>query len=501
VKDLKKRPLFVYEMANNHMGEVEHGIRIIHELRQASAGFPFNFCIKLQYRDLDSCIHPAYKGRFDLKYVKRFSETHLSWKQYKQIKDAIVDAGFLSMCTPWDEISVDKIAEHGYDYIKVPSCYLTDWPILEKIATYNLPIVASTAAAALEEIDKVVSFFAHRNKTLALMHCVGEYPSPDAHLHLSQIALLKRRYPELEIGYSTHEHPDNFEAVKVALALGASMFEKHVGVATEKHTVNSYSATPSQVTNWLQSATEALVMIGEMELRYTPPAGEVQALRDLARGAFVKDAVAPGERVNPENLFFAMPNVAGQLVAQDCSKYTQYAAVEGIPANGAVMRANVTAIDMRQNILDIVHDVRALIKKSKVQVPGQCELEISHHYGMERFRECGLAAFTVVNRDYCKKLMVVLPGQKLPEQFHKEKNETFHILYGDATVELGGKQTAHKANDIVTIPHGLKHSFWTRNGTVIEEVSSTHVAADSWYTDESITKNPKRKTFVTHWKE
>jgi sialic acid synthase SpsE/mannose-6-phosphate isomerase-like protein (cupin superfamily) len=501
VKDLKKRPLFVYEMANNHMGDVEHGIRMIRELKQVSDGFPFNFCIKLQYRDLDSCIHPVYQGRFDLKYVKRFSETRLSWEQYKQIKDAIVDAGFLSMCTPWDESSVDKIAEHGYDYIKVPSCYLTDWPILERIATYDLPVVASTAGAALEEIDKVVSFFAHRNKTLALMHCVGEYPSPDEHLHLSQIPLLKKRYPELEIGYSTHERPDNFEAVKVALALGSTMFEKHVGLATEKYTVNSYSATPPQVSNWLQSAADALAMIGKTDHRYKAPAAEAQALRDLARGAFVKNAVAPEERVDPENVFFAMPNIAGQLVAQDFSKYTQYAAVEGIAANGAVMQTNVTANDMRQKILDIVYDVRALIKKSKVQVPGQCELEISHHYGMERFRECGLAAFTVVNRDYCKKLMVVLPGQKLPEQFHKDKNETFHILYGDATVELGGKQTAHKANDIVTIPHGLKHSFWTQNGTVIEEVSSTHVAADSWYTDESITNNPRRKTFVTHWKE
>ena len=501
MKELTKRPLFVY-----HMGDVDHGIRIIEELKQASVGFPYNFCVKLQYRDLDSCIHPAYKTRFDLKYVKRFSETHLSWEQYKQIKDAIVDAGFLSMCTPWDETSVDKIAEHGYDYIKVPSCYLTDWAILERIATYDLPIVASTAGAALEEIDKVVSFFTHRKKTLALMHCVGEYPAPDAHLHLGQIALLRRRYPRLEIGYSTHERPDNFAAVKVALALGATMFEKHVAVPTEKYAVNSYSATPHQVRQWLQSAAEALTMmgaptVGDLPQRYTAPAAEIQALRDLARGAYVKTTVAAGAGVNPENVFFAMPNVAGQLVAQDFSKYTQYVTIADIPANGAVMQANVTASDMRQKILDIVHDVRALIKKSKVQVPGQCELEISHHYGMEKFRESGLTAITVVNRDYCKRLMVVLPGQKHPEQWHDQKNESYHILYGDVTVDLGGQQSTHKANDIVTIPHGLKHSFWTRNGTVIEEVSSCYATADSWYTDESITNNPKRKTFVTHWME
>ena len=69
---LKKRPLFIYEMANNHMGDVEHGIRIVRELKKASEGFPFGFCVKLQYRDIDSCIHPDYQGRYDLKYVKRF---------------------------------------------------------------------------------------------------------------------------------------------------------------------------------------------------------------------------------------------------------------------------------------------------------------------------------------------------------------------------------------------------------------------------------------------
>ena len=191
--DVSKRPLFIYEMANNHMGDVEHGIRIIKELKAVSEGFPFGFCVKLQYRDIESCIHPAYKTRFDLKYVKRFSETHLSWDRYKQIKDAIVDAGFLSMCTPWDEISVDKIVEHGFDFMKVPSCYMTDWPLLEQIAKYDLPIVASTAGEPLEDIDRVVSFFRHRNKALTVMHCVGEYPAPDEHLHLGQIALLRKR--------------------------------------------------------------------------------------------------------------------------------------------------------------------------------------------------------------------------------------------------------------------------------------------------------------------
>jgi sialic acid synthase SpsE/mannose-6-phosphate isomerase-like protein (cupin superfamily) len=499
--DLNLRPLFIYEMANNHMGDVEHGIRIVRELKAASEGFPFGFCVKLQYRDIASCIHPAYKNRFDLKYVKRFSETHLPWDQYRRIKDAIVEAGFLSMCTPWDETSVDKIVEHGFDFMKVPSCYLTDWPLLERIAQYDLPIVASTAGEALEEIDRVVSFFKHRNKELTVMHCVGEYPAPDDHLHLGQIALLKKRYPSIPIGYSTHEGPDNFEAVKIAVALGATMFEKHVGVPTEKYAINAYSATPDQVHKWLLSASEALTMIGDPEHRYPAPPGEQAALSDLARGAFVRKPVAVGELVSSANVYYAMPNVKGQLVAQDFSKYTEFVAGEAIPADGPIMREKVTSRNTRELVYQIVSGVRNLIKKSRVQVPGQCELEISHHYGLEKFREFGLTAITVINREYCKRLMVVLPGQKHPEQWHNQKDETYHILYGDVTVELDGKQAAHKGNEVITIPHGIRHSFWTKSGAVIEEVSSNYSPEDSFYTDPSIATNTNRKTFVTYWLE
>src|ERR1035441_7092273 len=89
MKDLNRRPLFIFEMANNHMGSVEHGCKIVQALREATEGFPFHFAVKLQYRDIDTFVHPDYRERFDLKFVKRFSETRISWDGYKKIKDAI----------------------------------------------------------------------------------------------------------------------------------------------------------------------------------------------------------------------------------------------------------------------------------------------------------------------------------------------------------------------------------------------------------------------------
>jgi sialic acid synthase SpsE len=60
-------PLFILEMANNHMGDVEHGLRIIRDCADAVRGLPYSFAVKLQYRHLDTFIHPDFQSRSDLK--------------------------------------------------------------------------------------------------------------------------------------------------------------------------------------------------------------------------------------------------------------------------------------------------------------------------------------------------------------------------------------------------------------------------------------------------
>lgn len=140
--------LVILEMANNHMGDVGHGIDIIHAFHHAVRDFPFRFVIKFQYRDLDSLIHPDYRQRMDLKYIKRFSETRLSEEDFLAMKREAEACGFLTLCTPFDEPSVDKLEKHGFPFIKVASCSFTDWPLLERVAQTGKPVIASTAGAS-----------------------------------------------------------------------------------------------------------------------------------------------------------------------------------------------------------------------------------------------------------------------------------------------------------------------------------------------------------------
>ena len=134
-----------------------------------------------------------------------------------------------------------------------------------------------------------------------------------------------------------------------------------------------------------------------------------------------------------------------------------------------------------------------------MRLPNKCDIELSHHYGIELFHEFGITMATVINRSYCKKIIAVLPGQSNPEHVHKKKDETFIALYGDLVVTLNGKVHKLSAGDILSVPPGAPHSFSSQYGAVFEEISSTHFADDSIYTDDSINRNKNRKTNITVW--
>ncbi|MEY2633570.1 MAG: hypothetical protein RIR00_2224, partial [Pseudomonadota bacterium] len=308
--------LFVLELANNHMGDLAHGLSVIRQFGTVCRDFPeFHFAFKLQYRDLDSFIHPAMRGRDDIKYVKRFSETRLSREQFDQLVACMREEGFRVLSTPFDEPSVDLIEAQNLDFIKIASCSFTDWPLLERVVASDKPIIASTAGASLEDIDRVVSFLAHRNKTFTILHCVGEYPTPDARLNLNQIDFLQARYPGVPIGFSTHEDPDHHDIVKLAVAKGARLFEKHVGVATAAYPLNAYSASPEQLRRWLEAARSAYLICGVADTRLPPDPVESASLRSLRRGIFARRALAAGETLCAADIYFAFPPVEGQYTA------------------------------------------------------------------------------------------------------------------------------------------------------------------------------------------
>jgi mannose-6-phosphate isomerase-like protein (cupin superfamily) len=389
--------------------------------------------------------------------------------------------------------------EHNFDILKIASASITDWGLLEAIDAWSGPIVASTAGVTYFEIDRVVAFLKNRNKDFALMHCVAAYPTSDSDLQLNRISRLRERYLDLPIGYSTHEDPKNLVAAPLALANGAVILERHVGLEEEGVSLNQYSTEVSNLNTWIQTLVEANSMLGAKNSWEIVNDSEQEALRGLRRYAFAKQEILKGTKIEPGHVFYAIPGQPGQVQANDLGKYESFIAAATIKPNEPILFSNVNHDSTEDKIFAIRDSILKLIQESGVSVPRNAILEISHHYGLEKFDEFGVCMITVINRGYCKKLLLLLPGQTHPPMYHKQKDETFFLVYGDAKLLLDHSEVEFNLGDTAVIPPTIIHAMSTKNGAIIEEVSSTHILDDSFYLDDAITQNTSRKTFVQYW--
>jgi N-acetylneuraminate synthase len=491
--------LFTYDIANNHQGDLEHGLNIIAALGEVNRKAAVRGALKFQFRQLDTFIHPDYKQKKDVKHIPRFMETALSRDQYQILTQAVVDNGMYTMCTPFDEESVDVILDLGITIIKVASCSAKDRPLLERIARANRPVIASTAGLSMPEIDRLVSFFETRSVKFALMHCVAIYPTPNDKLNLNQIDVLKERFPHIPVGFSTHENPDDYLPIRIAYAKGARIFERHVGMETKKHKLNQYSSRPEQVAKWIEAYKETVATCGG-EHRSPAAPDEITSLRSLMRGAFVKKEIKKGQKIPRDSIFFAMPLHEGQLTSGDW--YEGIRADKNYAPNKPISEtAANSSLPAEEIIYRIMLQVKGMLNKARIQIGRNSSIELSHHYGLDRIREFGAIIIDVINRQYCKKLIIQLPRQKHPYHFHKVKEETFQLLYGDMEVELEGKRIKVKPGDTVLVEPGTWHKFHTLDGAIFEEVSTTHYNNDSYYEDERIARLPRetRKTVIPNW--
>lgn len=494
------RDLFVLDLANNHQGSVEHGSLVIERSADAVDRAGVRAALKFQFRDLETFVHAAHQAGSSNKHVGRFLSTRLDWDDYARLLEVVRKRGLISMCTPFDEPSVDRIAAMGFDIIKIASCSANDWPLLEKAASVSLPMIVSTGGLTLDQVDEVVSFLAHRGADFALMHCVSIYPTPDAACNLNNIAIFRGRYPGRVIGWSTHEDPADMVPVGIAAALGATMFERHVGIATDEAKLNAYSATPEQLAAWFAAWRKARTLMGPTE---RPPAlrEERESIDSLRRGVFARSPIEAGTRITRDDVYFAFPYSQGSLSSGEWREGIVTTA--DIASDAPVLLESISRPE-NSDVLVIkhaVHEVKALLNLAHVPLTTEFTVEYSHHYGVRNFRKIGTVLINVINREYCKKILVQLPGQVHPWHYHRRKEETFLVLFGKLHVEVENRQRVLYPGDTLLVLPGVWHRFWSEEGAVFEEISTTHFPNDSVYRDEAINKltPAQRKTAVDHW--
>lgn len=414
-----QRLFFVNELANNFLGSVENGKSLIDSC---------SYAVKFQYRDL-SILHPTLITPAHA----RFEETHMSEGERFELVEHARSKDLIPIVTPFDEPSVDMCVRQQIPVLKVASCSNDDWPLLEKIAETNLPVIASTGGLDWKGIDRLYYFLKHRSVDFSFLHCVAKYPSENP--ALGCIREMKERYP-VSVGFSDHSGEADMPAL--AVLAGADFVEAHV--TDSKIYKNAYSIPVEKLPRLIKGMERAKSFLNN-EIQQE---GEEDSLNAYRRG-----------------------NYDGKMY---------------LPRSQRLVESQT------QKIRDIVHEYEAMFRKALIPLNGEAEL--SHHYGIERIRETGAYLLTVVNNEkYAKKLIALLPGQVHPEHLHKNKDETFQILSGDLRVRFGRDSVLILwAGKTLNIPPGTPHSFESENGCIFEEISTYAERGDSYYEKPEIQK-------------
>jgi sialic acid synthase SpsE len=310
--------LFVLEVANNHLGDLQRGLKIIGNYAQVVRFNNVRAAIKLQLRDVDTFIHKDFRKRDDIRYIKKTLDTRLEPQAFATMVQAIRDAGCLPLATPFDESSVDSCCELGIPILKIASSDYNDWILIEKIAKTKKPVIVSTGGSSLKDIDDLVTFFDNRHIPLAINHCVSLYPSEDSEIELNQIDFLRKRYPNNTIGFSTHEYHDWSSSMLMAYAKGARTFERHVDIQTEGMTVSPYCSLPEQVDTWFKAFHRAKRMCGAPGTqKRLPPPKEISYLDSLVRGVYAKHDLPVGHVLQDADVYLAIPLQQGQISCRE----------------------------------------------------------------------------------------------------------------------------------------------------------------------------------------
>lgn len=314
--------LFVLEMANNHWGKLDRGLRIVSEFSKVVRFNNVRAAIKLQFRDVERFIHKEFRGRTDLRYIKKTLDTQMPREHFATLTEAIRKSGCIPMATPFDEKSVDLCIDLGLPLLKLASSDVNDWPLIERIAKTRKPVLCSTGGTSQKDLDDLVTFFDNRNIPLAVNHCVSLYPSEDRDLELNQIDFLRNRYPNHIIGFSTHEQRSWDASMFMAYAKGARTFERHVDIDDGTQTVSPYCSLPIQVDAWFKAFHKAKEMCGGSgETKRVPKEEEVRYLEGLVRGVYARHDLPAGytldhDRID-DDVYLAVPLLRGQISCRE----------------------------------------------------------------------------------------------------------------------------------------------------------------------------------------
>lgn len=324
--ELGSDSFIIAEVGQNHQGDLEIARKYIKSFSEIGAN-----AIKFQIRDNkylfdEGAYNKEYNSEnaFASTYGEHREKLELAKEELIILKNDCHYEGVKFMVTPFDEPSLELLADIGVDIIKISSFDLGNLPFVKRIAAKKIPVVVSVGGGKSEHIESTINLLREYLDEIAILHCVSEYPCPHEKLGLDNIEKLISKFPDCTIGLS--DHFKGIVSGPVAYMKGARVFEKHVTFdRTWKGTDHAFALMHHGFRNFVRDIKRVPEMMSPKE---DEELGKEYVFTKLGKSLIVNSNLSNGDMLTLDNLSGKIfekqylpvrqsGNVIGKKVARD----------------------------------------------------------------------------------------------------------------------------------------------------------------------------------------
>ena len=290
----------VAEIGASHNGSLERALETVEAAAAAGAD-----AVKVQCYTADTMVadrsYVLQSGPWAGRNLHAlYAEGAMPWDWIAEVFVRAKAKGMVGFASPFDENAVAYLESIGCPIYKVASFEVTDIPLIKRIAVTGKPIMLSTGMASIEEIDDAIEScpLAH----VTLLKCTSAYPAPLEEMNLAAIADMGKRF-NCDVGLS--DHSDGYMAAVMAIALGASVIEKHVTITDDGGLDDRYALTAPEFKQFVYACRQAEQALGSAQYGPTPSEASSLALR---RGLYAVRDIVAGEALTAANVKARRPS-------------------------------------------------------------------------------------------------------------------------------------------------------------------------------------------------
>lgn len=296
----------IAEAGVNHNGSFDLACKLVDAAKAAGVD-----CIKFQtFKSSNLVSINAQKAEYqkettgDGSQVDMLRKLELSYDEFLELKKYCDQIGVCFLSTPFDFESIDFLNSIDIPFWKIPSGEVTNYPYLVELAKTRKPVVMSTGMCTTDEIQDAINVLKDKGtQDIKLLHCNTEYPTPYEDVNLNAMQTMRDSFG-LEVGYS--DHTKGIEVPIAAVALGASIIEKHFTLDRNMEGPDhKASLEPDELAAMVQGIRHIEKALGSGEK--TPSQSEIKNKAVARKSIVAKMRIKAGEDLTKENITVKRP--------------------------------------------------------------------------------------------------------------------------------------------------------------------------------------------------